>query len=166
MQIHPPQPFMPYHRSFEEIPAVMDYRAVNDATDCQDPDILERLSESPDPNVKARVAENGRTPISVLQQLAEYQGPHADYIKQYLVRNPVLPFHMLKNMMTVEHPPLRTRIFTRLLSGYKEGRIDLSGEEVYTLLKWLAPADMNDLEFVELLESVHETRDREARKRK
>lgn len=154
---------MSHYENIQDAPAVIDYRLVNEATDATDPDELEKLSRSVDPNVRARVAENGRTPIAVLEALADEDGPYAEYIKQYLIRNPAVPFHLLKRMMRVVHKGLRTRIFKKLLDGYKQARVELSGEEVHSLLRELVPVDINDLEFIELLETIHEIRDAEKR---
>lgn len=156
---------MPYP-SFTDLPPIHDYRVVTEATDAKDPDVLEQLSYNEDPNVRARVAENGRTPIAVLERLALEESPFTDYIRQYLVRNQAVPFYLLKQLMHVEHKGLKTKIFTRLLDGYKQARVELTGEEVHVLLRELVPLNMNDLEFIELLETIHEVRDQAQKARK
>lgn len=149
---------------FNNVPVVLDYRIINEATDAKDPDHLERLSRHPDPHVRARVAENGLTPISVLERLAEERGEAAEFVHKYLVRNPVVPFHILKKLMYVKDPSLRNKIYTKLLDAYKLARVELAGNEVYDILTELAP-DLGQLELIELLETVHEIHDAEKKKR-
>jgi hypothetical protein len=149
--------------SMSDIPPVSDFWIVNQATDSKDPLELERLSRYEDPHVVARVAENRNTPISVLERIALREDQYAVYIKSYLLRNPVLPYGLLRQFINVDSKPLREKVLLKLLDGYKRAVVELSGDEVHTLLRALAPEDMNSLEFIDLLESIHERRD-EAKK--
>lgn len=140
-------------------PAILDYRLINEATDCADPERLDTLSRNPDANVRARVAENARTPVDVLERLATETGPEGDLIQGYLVRNPAVPYRVLKQLVNIPSEPLRKRILKRLLEAYETARVDLTGEEVQSLLTELVPPDTGQLELIEVLETIHEKHD-------
>jgi hypothetical protein len=152
--------------SLENIPPVSDFRVLNKATESEDPRELERLSKHSDPNVVARVAENINTPIPILEWLADYNGVYSIYIKSYLIRNPRIHYNILHKLMTVESKQLRQKVLYKLLEGYKFAKVELTGEEVHTLLSELKPENMSNLDFIELLETIHEIRDEELKKKK
>lgn len=156
------QPFMIV--SYDNLPPIVDFQLVNKATDSKNPMELEELSRSLDPHIRARVAENVNTPLDILEKLAEDKSEYGDFVRHYLIRNPIVPYRVFTKMIDVKDAALKKRIFYKLLEGYKLNKIELNGEEVHDLLKLLAP-DMSQLDFVELLERIHEVRDATIRKK-
>lgn len=141
--------------SWDDLPPIQDYRVVNEATEARDPRLLDKLSRHPQEQVRARVAENPNTPIEVLERLSK----DSKFVQLYLVRNPVLPFNLLRQYMTIEDEVLKRRVYERMLQGYRDGLIELTGEEVYLLILFLEPK-LDNLTRIELIEEFHQRYDR------
>lgn len=143
--------------SWEDLPSITDFKVVNQAAESRDPNELEFLSTHKDENVRARVAENMHTPVWVLEKLAM----DTDYVKMYLIRNRILPYEILKKLSGEACLPktLVFKIYERLLEKYKEGKEELTGGELYDILKVLAP-NRSNLELIELMESIYVLREK------
>ncbi len=141
--------------SWDDLPPMLDYRIVNEATEARDPRVLERLSHHPQEQVRARVAENPNTPIDILERLSK----DTKFVQLYLIRNPILPFHLIKQFMEIDDQVLKRRVYERLLQGYRDGLVELTGEEVFLVISYLEPK-LNNLDRIELIEEFHQRYDK------
>jgi hypothetical protein len=145
-----------YYITDSDIPqSYYDFQIINRATESNDPGELEKLSRHQDEQVRARVAENLNTPLPILEKLAK----DTHLVKLYLVRNAALPYHVLRQFMNIEDATLRRRVYERLLIGYRDGQVDLSGEDIVALITFLEPT-LDNLSKIELIAAFHEHYDK------
>lgn len=102
---------------------------INLAKNNASPEILEKLAEDKNDDVRWAVAENTKTPVDILRKLAEDKN---DYVKSAVVDNPNAPVEVLENWaedkdcykrQAVAHNPNTPTEVLKKLAGDEDERI-------------------------------------------